>query len=378
MFRPARIFLAEIPSGRVNGRQAWKGGQTAPLSAPAPRAMLGRMSRAPLLTFTDQGIYCPLGDFHIDPWRPVPRALVTHGHSDHARPGMGAYLATDAALPVIRHRLGDINAEGIAFGDPRQIGPVTVSFHPAGHVPGSAQVRVEYKGEVWVVSGDYKVEPDGLSEPFEPVACDTFITECTFGLPLFRWAPQAEVIAGIAKWWQANAADGRVSVIGAYGLGKAQRILAALPPLGPLYTHGAVEAPSAILRAQGYRVPETIPARAGGVPAGALVVAPPSALGTPWLARLGPNPAEAFASGWMALRGIRRRRGLGTGFVMSDHADWPGLNAAIRATGAARVFVTHGYTTPFRRWLAEQGYDAGIVATEYGGDDATEPEGDVT
>lgn len=332
------------------------------------------MSRAPLLTFTDRGIYCPPGDFHIDPWAPVPRALVTHGHSDHARPGMGAYLTTDGALPVIRHRLGEISAEGIAYGTPRAIGPVTVSFHPAGHVPGSAQIRVEYKGEVWVVSGDYKTEADGLCEPFAPVPCDTFITECTFGLPLFRWAPQAEVIAAIAAWWQANADAGRVSIIGAYGLGKAQRILAALPPLGPLYAHGAVEAPSAILRAQGYPVPATLPARRGEVPAGALVVAPPSALGSPWAGGLGPSPAEAFASGWMALRGIRRRRGLSTGFVMSDHADWPGLNAAIAVTGASRVFVTHGYTGPFRRWLEAQGYDAGIVATQFAGE-AAEGEG---
>ncbi|HSF63201.1 MAG TPA: DNA ligase-associated DEXH box helicase, partial [Paracoccaceae bacterium] len=154
------------------------------------------MARDDLLTFTDRGIFCPEGGFFIDPWRPVDRALITHGHSDHARPGHGAYLATHAALPVIRHRLGAIRAEGIAYGETRRIGGVTVSFHPAGHVPGSAQIRVERGGEVWVVSGDYKVEPDGLSEPFAPVPCHAFITECTFGLQLFRWAPQAQVAAG--------------------------------------------------------------------------------------------------------------------------------------------------------------------------------------
>lgn len=337
--------------------------------------------RAPVLTFTDRGIHCPAGDFHIDPWRPVDRALVTHGHSDHARPGHRRYLATHAALPVIRQRLGDITAEGIAYAEPRRIGGATVSFHPAGHVPGSAQIRVEVGGEVWVVSGDYKVEPDGLSEPFAPVPCHAFITECTFGLPVFRWQPQAALIAQMADWWAGNAVEGRVSILGAYGLGKAQRIMAALPAIGPIHTHGAVEGATAILRAQGYPIPDTTPARAGQVPPGALVIAPPSALNTPWAGRLSRAPTtQAFASGWMALRGIRRRRGLSTGFVMSDHADWPGLNAAIRATGAERVFVTHGYTAPFRRWLAEQGYDAAVVATDYRGDegapDETVTEGD--
>ncbi len=330
------------------------------------------MARDPVLTFTDRGIYCPAGDFHIDPWRPVARALITHGHSDHARYGHDTYLATQAALPVIRHRLGQIDAEGIAFAQKRHIGAATVSFHPAGHVPGSAQIRVEVAGEVWVVSGDYKTEADGLSEPWEPVPCHTFISECTFGLPIFRWQPQAMVMADIARWWATNAAAGRVSVLGAYGLGKAQRIIAALPPVGPIHTHGAVEAPTKILRDQGYTIPETTPVAAGKVPPTALVVAPPSALGSPWAAKLGPNPAEAFASGWMAIRGIRRRRALGTGFILSDHADWPGLNAAIRATWAERVFVTHGYTSVFRRWLETKGYDAGIVATEYSGESPDE------
>jgi putative mRNA 3-end processing factor len=327
------------------------------------------MARAPVLTFTDRGIHCPAGDFHIDPWRPVPRALVTHGHADHARPGHGAYLASHAALPVIRHRLGSIAAEGIGWGERRRIGGATVSFHPAGHVPGSAQIRVEVGGEVWVVSGDYKTEADGLSEPWEPVPCHAFVSECTFGLPLFRWQPQAALVAAMADWWQGNADRGMVSVLGAYGLGKAQRIMAALPGIGPIHTHGAVEGPTAVLRAQGYRVPATQPARAGAVPPGALVIAPPAALNTPWAERLSKAPAaQAFASGWMALRGIRRRRGLATGFVMSDHADWPGLNAAIAATGAERIFATHGYTAPFRRWLAERGYDAAVVATDYGGE----------
>ncbi|QYZ71545.1 ligase-associated DNA damage response exonuclease [Neotabrizicola shimadae] len=329
----------------------------------------------PLLTFTDRGIYCPEGDFHIDPWRPVDRALVTHGHSDHARPGMGAYLATEAALPVIRHRLGRIQAEGIAWGEGRRINGVTVSFHPAGHVPGSAQIRVEHRGEVWVVSGDFKTESDGLAEPWEPVACHTFISECTFGLPVFRWEPQADSMARIARWWQANAAEGRLSVLGAYSFGKAQRLMAGLAALGPLpgpiLTYPAVEEITAILRAQGYDLPPT--ARlTPDAPRTALAIVPPAALGSAALDRAG-DTEQAFVSGWMAVRGIRRRRGLGLGFTLSDHADWPGLNAAIRATGASRVFVTHGYTAPFRRWLEEQGYDAGIVATGYGTEGEDDP-----
>lgn len=333
---------------------------------------------AALLSFTDRGIYCPEGGFYIDPWRPVDRALITHGHSDHARWGHGDYLCTHQALPVIRHRLGDIRAAGIAYGETRQIGGVRVSFHPAGHVPGSAQIRVERGGEVWVVSGDYKVEDDGLSEAFDPVRCHAFISECTFGLPLFRWQPQAVIAAELGAWWQANAAAGRASILAAYGLGKAQRLMTMLPDLGPILTHGAVEQTTRILRDQGYRLPPTTRVTAGidaKTHPGALIIAPPSALGTPWARRFGPV-AEAFASGWMALRGIRRRRGLGTGFVISDHADWPGLNRAIRETGAERVFVTHGYTVSFRRWLEEQGYDAGIVQTEFGGDEADTAEPD--
>ncbi len=339
------------------------------------------MSVPPLLTFTDCGIFCPDGGFYIDPWRPVDRALVTHGHSDHARPGHGAYLCTAAAAPVIRHRLGPIALETQPYDQPRQIGGVRVSFHPAGHVPGSAQIRVERGGEVWVVSGDYKLEPDGVSEAFTPVRCHTFISECTFGLPVFHWQPQAQVMAQINRWWAENAAAGRMSILGAYALGKAQRLMAGVDArIGPILTHGAIEATTALLRDQGYALPATTQITAATTAQthpGALVIAPPAALGSKWANRLGPV-AEASASGWMAIRGIRRRRGAATGFVLSDHADWPALNLAIRETGATRVFVTHGYTTPFRQWLAEQGYDAGIVTTQYAGDDGTPPEEDPT
>ena len=323
------------------------------------------------LTFTPAGIYCPAGDFYIDPWRPVARALITHGHADHARSGMGAYLATDVAAPVMRHRLGDIPIETIAYGEKRQIGGATVSFHPAGHVPGSAQIRVEVAGEVWVVSGDYKTVDDGLSEPFEPVPCHAFITECTFGLPVFTWVPQAESAAAINAWWAGNAADGNATVLGAYALGKAQRILHSLDAsIGPILTHGAVEATNAVMRAQGIPLPDTTqvtPDLDAKAYPGAFILAPPSAHGTPWMRRFGPA-STGFASGWMALRGVRRRRAADRGFVMSDHADWTGLNDAIKATGAGRVLVTHGYTSIFARWLNEQGYDAHIVSTDYHGE----------
>lgn len=326
---------------------------------------------ADVLTFTDHGIYCPAGDFHIDPWRPVDRALITHGHSDHARWGMGRYLCTETAAPVIRHRLGDVTLDTIRYGETRDIGGASVSFHPAGHVPGSAQIRVEVKGQVWVVSGDYKVVADGLSEPFEPVTCHAFITECTFGLPIFTWTRQEVLKDQINQWWATNAANGVTSVLGAYSLGKAQRLLATVDPaIGPILTHGAIENTNAVLRAQGITLPATALATADlkiRDHPGALVIAPPSALSGPWIRRFGPV-STAFASGWMALRGVRRRRAADRGFVVSDHADWAGLNTAIRETGATRIFATHGYTSSFHRWLRDQGYDAHVVSTEYEGE----------
>ncbi|NKX44702.1 ligase-associated DNA damage response exonuclease [Roseicyclus persicicus] len=330
-----------------------------------------------VLEFRDAGIYCPAADAYIDPWRPVDRALITHGHSDHARWGHRRYLCTEAAAPVIRHRLGDISLQTIPYGAPLRIGDATVSFHPAGHVPGSAQIRVEVKGETWVVSGDYKTAADGLSEPFEPVRCHAFITESTFGLPVYSWPSEAELAAQINAWWAETRAAGQTPVLGVYALGKAQRVLGLLDPaIGPILTHGAVEATTQVLRAQGLRLPATIPV----TPAldlkahrGAMVLAPPSALGSAWMRKFGPV-STGFASGWMRLRGVRRRRAADRGFVVSDHADWAGLNAAIAATGAARVFVTHGYTAQFSRWLATQGYQAGIVRTEFGGEPEDEPD----
>ena len=329
-----------------------------------------------VLEFREEGIYCPAGDFFIDPWRPVDRALITHGHSDHARPGHRRYLATAAAAPVIRHRLGAIRIETIPFAETRRIGDATVSFHPAGHVPGSAQIRVEHRGEVWVVSGDYKTTTDPLSEPFDPVRCHSFITECTFGLPVFRWPDEATLTAQINDWWRDCRDSGRTAVIGAYSLGKAQRVLTMVDPaIGPILTHGAVENTNAVMRTQGIALPETVRVTADldlKAHPGALVIAPPSALAGGWLRRFGPV-STGIASGWMALRGVRRRRGADRGFVVSDHADWDGLNAAIDATGAERVFATHGYTTVFREWLESRGLDAQIVRTEYEGENLDHP-----
>lgn len=329
------------------------------------------MSRSPALTFTEKGIYCPAGDFYIDPWRPVARALITHGHADHAREGMESYLATVAALPVIRHRLGDITAEGIEYGETRMIGEAKVSFHPAGHVPGSAQIRVEVGGEVWVASGDYKVINDGFSEPFAPVKCHHFITESTFGLPVFRWQPQDEVAKSVNAWWASCAAAGKTAVLGAYSLGKAQRLLSMLDPeIGPILTHRAVENTNAVLRHQGLQLPKTTlvtPELDPKKHPGALLLAPPSALGSAWARRFGVQES-GFASGWMALRGVRRRRAGDRGFVISDHADWPGLLAAIKEAGAENIYVTHGYTDIFTRYLNETGLNAQVVPTQFEGE----------
>jgi len=329
------------------------------------------MTRSPTLTFTDKGIYCPAGDFYIDPWGRVDRALITHGHADHARWGMGRYLATHDALPVMRHRLGDITAEGIAYGERRKIGAATVSFHPAGHVPGSAQIRVEVGGEIWVASGDYKVTDDGLSTPFEPVKCHHFITESTFGLPIFHWQSQAEVAAQINAWWADCRTAGKTAFLGAYALGKAQRLMSMLDPsIGPILTHTAVENTNEVLRTQGLVLPETIRANSDINPkdyTGAMVICPPSAQGSAWARKFGPQE-NAFASGWMALRGVRRRRAGDRGFVISDHADWSGLLWAIAQTEAENIYVTHGYTDIFTRYLNENGWNAQVVPTQFEGE----------
>jgi putative mRNA 3-end processing factor len=325
-----------------------------------------------LIVSTDRGLYCAAGDFHIDPWRPVARAVITHGHSDHARPGSDIYVCHRDTAPILRKRLGDVAIEIADYGEILTRNGVELSLHPAGHVLGSAQVRVGRRGEVWVASGDYKLESDGVSAPFEPQRCHAFISESTFGLPIYRWRPQVETMASIDAWWRENAAAGRASVLYAYALGKAQRVLAHVDAaIGPIVCHGAVEAINALHRAAGVALPPTRTAGEIGNKADfgrALILAPPSAAASPWLKRFG-DYSDALASGWMQVRGNRRRRGLDRGFVLSDHADWPGLMVAIEATGAERVFVTHGAVGPLTRYLREKGLDANALQTAYGDED---------
>ena len=338
-----------------------------------------------LLQTTDRGLYCAAGDFFIDPWLGIDRAIITHAHGDHARWGSRHYLAAREGAQVLQTRLGPgAGIQSLQYGERISMNGVGVSLHPAGHILGSAQVRVEFQGEVWAVSGDYKTEPDPTCTPFETVRCHTFITESTFGLPIYRWCPQDDVFAEIVAWWRENHAAGRASVIYGYALGKAQRILAGLlgADVGPIYTHGAVERLNADYRDAGIALPAT--AHAGSMPrrhdfAGSLIVAPPSAAGSTWLRRFG-NPSQAFASGWMLVRGARRRRGVDRGFVLSDHVDWPALLHTIEATGAERVIVTHGYRDAVVRWLTDHGIEAHSMASQWEGEEAVEsaaPEEDV-
>ena len=321
-----------------------------------------------VLEFRPEGIYCSQGDFYIDPWRPVDKALITHGHADHARFGSKKYLCTDIAAPVIRHRLGTVVIETIPYEKELSLNGVSVSFYPAGHVPGSAQILIEIKGERWVVSGDYKVVDDGLSTPFKPIKCHSFISECTFGLPAFNWSPQEQVFKEINSWWHQCISDGLTPILAAYGLGKAQRLIAGLDTnIGPILTHGAIEKTNQIMRDQKIAIPETFLVTSKLDLANfknAIVLAPPSALSTSWVKKFG-KISTGYASGWMAIRGIKRRRAADKGFVISDHADWNGLNLAIEETEAEKIFVTHGYTDSFSKWLQFKGLNASVVKTEF-------------
>jgi putative mRNA 3-end processing factor len=327
-----------------------------------------------LLELKERGLYCAQGDFYIDPWREVDNAIITHAHADHARWGMHHYLAHDDSELILKYRLGaSISLETLPYNKKIRKNGVTISLHPAGHIPGSAQVRIEYKGEIVVVSGDYKIEADGLSTPFEPVRCHQFISECTFGLPVYQWDSQASVFQAIDCWWNNNASHGRTSVIFAYSLGKAQRILKHLNPQnGPIFLHGAIWNSNQALSANGIILPyaekvaETIPKQHYE---NAMILAPPSAAGAPWLKKFSPYRTAA-CSGWMNIRGARRRRAMDAGFVLSDHADWNGLNTAIAATEAEEVVLTHGFTIPFARYLSEKGLNAKVLETHFVGETA--------
>jgi putative mRNA 3-end processing factor len=326
-----------------------------------------------LIKLTDRGLYCGQGDFYIDPWKPVKKAVVTHAHADHSYPGSRNYLVPESGEKLSRIRLGDEgNIETLPYGETVFINGVQISFHPAGHVLGSAQIRVEYKGEIWVVSGDYKLMPDATCAPFEHVKCHNFITEATFGLPIYRWQPTEIIFEEINQWWRGNQEKDKVSVIFAYSLGKAQRILNGIDrSIGKIFTHGAVERLNEAYRQSGVDLPET--KYVGAVEnkkefAGSLVVAPPSAHGSMWLRRFGAY-SSGFASGWMIVRGARRQKAVDRGFVLSDHADWTELQTAIRATEAETVFVTHGFIEELVRWLNETGMNAKPLKTQYVGDD---------
>jgi putative mRNA 3-end processing factor len=329
-----------------------------------------------LIVQRPEGLYCPPGDFYIDPWRPVERAVITHAHADHARMGHARYLAAAPAEGVLRSRLGqDITLQTLAYGERIVHHGVELSLHPAGHVLGSAQVRLAHAGRTWVASGDYKVAPDATCVPFEPVRCDVFITESTFGLPIYRWRPDAEIFADINSWWAGNAATGRASVLMCYSFGKAQRILSGVDAgIGPIVVHGAVQTLNTAYRAAGVGLPHTLLVSEVQDPSDfkrALVLCPPGAAAGPWVKRFG-DFSDGFASGWMQLRGARRRGSYDRGFVLSDHADWPGLMRAIGATGAERVIVTHGSVPVLVRYLQGQGLQAEAFDTEYGDDPVEE------
>jgi putative mRNA 3-end processing factor len=328
------------------------------------------------VTTTDRGLYCPPGDFYVDPWQPVARAVISHAHGDHARPGSERYLCAEPGRGILQIRLGaDVTIDGLPYGRPMEHNGVRLSFHPAGHVLGSAQVRLEHAGQVWVVTGDYKLDPDPTCAPFEPIRCHAILTESTFGLPVYRWAPPQEVFAEINRWWRENRDAGRASLLYGYALGKSQRLLAGLDSdIGPIYLHGAVERMAREYRAAGVHLPPTnlvseAPTRQDWV--GAMIVAPPSAHNSSWSRKF--NASTAMASGWMRVRGARRRRVVDRGFVLSDHIDWPGLLTTVKESGAEQVWVTHGFIDPVVRHLREAGLDAHAMQTAYEGE-TDEPE----
>jgi putative mRNA 3-end processing factor len=322
-----------------------------------------------LLSFSDKGIYCGPGDFYIDPWKPVARAVITHGHSDHARPGSDAYLCHHLTKPILLLRLGPVSVQALEWNEPVLINGVRVSLHPAGHIIGSSQVRIEYQGEVWVVSGDYKTENDGISGAMEILSCHTFITESTFGLPIYRWKPQTEIFYDIQNWILGNREKAMNSVIVAYALGKAQRILKCIAEISPrIYVHGAVWNVQEVFANAGLVLPEVtrvLPEMNRSLFQADVIIAPPSADRSPWMSRFEPY-SLGVCSGWMQVRGNARRRNVDAGFALSDHADWNGLVSVIRQTGAQKVLVTHGFQSVFSRYLNEIGIESAEVKTEFG------------
>jgi putative mRNA 3-end processing factor len=330
----------------------------------------------PLIQFTDIGLYCTRGRFYIDPWKRVVKAIITHAHSDHAKPGCICYICHTHTKPLLELRLGtESDYQTLEWNEPLWINGVKITLHPAGHVIGSSQVRLEYEGEVWVVSGDYKTENDGISGAFEPVKCDVFITESTFGLPIYNWKPQEEIFREIQDWIMQNHREGKTSVLLAYSLGKAQRLLPCVEATGlPVFVHGAVYNVHKTLVDAGHKLPavqRVQPDMPKEIFKGNIIIAPGSADGTPWMKRFAPY-SVGVCSGWMQVRGNVRRRNADAGFALSDHADWNGLLETVKATGAKKVFVTHGFQSAFSRYLNEIGIEAAEVKTEYGQEEEEE------
>lgn len=330
----------------------------------------------PLIDFTDKGLYCAAGNFYIDPWQPVDHAMITHGHSDHARWGSKNYLCHEYTKPILQLRLGDNNYQTVKWHEPLHFNGVTITLYPAGHIIGSSQIKIEHKGEIWVVSGDYKVEDDRISGAYEPVKCHTFITESTFGLPIYNWKPQTQIFSDIQNWILNNQENGKTSILIAYSLGKAQRVLQAVKEVtNNIFAHGAIYNMHETLLNANILPAGTLPAIKRVTPEtpkeeykGSVVIAPPSAEGTPWIKRFSPY-SIGICSGWMQVRGNQRRKNADAGFVLSDHCDWKALLHAISETGAEKVYVTHGFQSAFSRYLNESGIESAEVKTEYGTDE---------
>ncbi len=313
-----------------------------------------------LIEYTTNGLYVAKADVYIDPSRPVDKAFITHGHGDHLIYGCKSYVVTQSAMPVIKHRLGShVRIHSMRYQEVLTINGVQFSFHPAGHIIGSAQIKVEYRGEIWVVSGDYKLEDDGLAEKFESVRCHTFITESTFGLSNFKWKKQKEIFGEINSWWTSNKEEGKVSILGSYALGKAQRVIQNVDDrIGKIYTHGSVENINQIFRSQGVPIRKTYKIKYGQKASsftGGLIIAPPTTVSSSWIQRFA-DCSIAIASGWMRdeyVNGNKIKR-----FELSDHADFDGLVSAVHATEATKVYVIHGQTEEFALHLKSIDIDA--------------------
>lgn len=322
-----------------------------------------------LIEFTDKGLFCKIGGFYIDPWKPVDKAVITHAHGDHARWGNGLYLCHELTKPILQLRLGEQQYQTLKWDEHININGVKLSLHPAGHIIGSSQVRLEYNGEVWVFTGDYKIENDGISGQFEPIRCNTFITESTFGLPIYRWKPQSVIFSNIKEWISTNRSNNKTSVLIAYSLGKTQRILQTVAEATDhIFAHGAIYNMQRALNQAGWNFPE-VKHVTSDIPKEVLqqsvVLAPSGADASPWIRRFIPY-SVGVCSGWMQVRGNVRRRNVDAGFPLSDHADWNGLLETVKATGAEKVYVTHGFQSAFSRYLNEIGIASAEVKTEYG------------